>query len=430
MLALPEATSPPVDHFKLPNGLDVVIEENHREPHVAVLVSYDIGTRDEPDGYSSLAHLVEHLTFRRSRHLPDYRSFELLERAGCERMNGETHDDRTLYYAVVPSKALPLALWIESERMGFTLEAFDEKAIEHERDVLRAELGLRQSGHRRLMGLVATALYGEQHPYGDHGDPSRDLDDLTLRDTQYFFQRGYRPDNAHLVIVGDVSLADGHALAERYFAGLANPATPRPVRRTVTPASAHGTRIVYRSREYSSLLLTDYRAPPRGTPAYLAARLLTYALRFILKPKLVDQQRVALALDVDLDNTAIDSHFVFQMIPRAGVGFEELESALRATLAHITVENLRDALREARAGLVEHEWLTMEHPLARARAHVDSLAYEGHPSNPRERIQALGELTVADLAPLLATFANPLVIAEKLHDRYVGPSGSVEVFEP
>src|SRR5689334_23000977 len=86
-LALPEATSPPVEHFKLPNGLEVVIEENHREPHVAVLVSYDIGTRDEPDGYSSLAHLVEHLTFRRSRHLEDYRSFELLERAGCERIN-------------------------------------------------------------------------------------------------------------------------------------------------------------------------------------------------------------------------------------------------------------------------------------------------------------------------------------------------------
>ena len=429
-MALPPATTPPIEHFKLANGLEVVIEENHREPHVAVLVSYDIGTRDEPDGYSSLAHLVEHLTFRRSRHLEDYRSFELLERAGCEGMNGETYDDRTLYYEVVPSKSLPLALWIESERMGFTLETFDEKALEHERDVLRAEIGTRHHGHSRLMAHVATALYGAHHPYARGGDPGRDLDDLALRDTQYFFQRGYRPDNAHLVIVGDVTLADGHALAERYFGDLANPATQRPVRQPLTPASAHGTRIVYRSNEYGSLLVTDYRAPARGAREYWAGRLLAYALRFILKTKLVDQQRVALSFHVDLDDTAIDSHFVFQLLPRAGVGFEELESALRVTLAHVTQEELRAALREARAGLIEHEWLAMEHPLSRARAHVEALAHDGHPSNPEERILALGKLTVADLTPLLRTFGNPLVIAEKLHDRYVGPAGAVEVFEP
>jgi len=428
--ALPDATSPPQAHFRLANGLEVVVEENHREPHVAVLVSYDIGTRDEPLGYGSLAHLVEHLTFRRSRHLEDYRALELLERAGCERMNGETYDDRTLYYAVVPSKALALALWIESERMGFTLETFDQKAVDHERDVLRAEIGIKHDARRRLLAHVATALYGAKHPYAGQVDPERDLDDLTLRDTQFFFQSGYRPDNAHLVIVGDVTLADGRALAERYFGGLANPATARAARRTLTPARAHGTRLVYRSREFTSFLLTAYRAPANGTRAHVAAELLAYALQFILKPKLVDQQRVALGMHVGLEDTGVDSHFVIRMVPRAGVGFEELETALRVTLAGVTEERLRDALREARAGLVEEGWVMLENPLARARAHVEALAFEGHPSDPDARIKALMGLTVTDLMPLLASFKDPLVVAEMLHDRDVGPAGGVEVFEP
>lgn len=403
----------------------MLVEENHREPHVAVLVSYDIGARDEPAGYASLAHLVEHLTFRRSRHLTDYRGVELLERAGAEVMNGETHADRTLFYTVVPSKALPLALWLESERMGFTLETFDAEAVEHERGIIRAEVRSSLTGTAQLLAHTATALYGAGHPYASHADPVEDLDDLTLRDTQSFFQRGYRPDNAHLVIVGDVTLADGRALAERYFGGLANPKSARAARRPLTPASARRTRIHYRSPEYSSFLCVAYPAPARGTRAHVAAELLAFALRFILAHELA-----AVYVNVQLVDTAADSQFVIQATPRQGVTLRALEDALGTALATLTKERLVDALREARGGLIEREWLALENPLRRARDHVETLSLEGHPADTALRIHALAEATAADLAALLPSFAQPLVIAEKSHDRNVGFDGSVEVSTP
>jgi zinc protease len=423
------AASPPEAHFRLANGLDVLIEENHREPRVAVLVSYDVGSRDEPEGYSSLAHLVEHLTYRRSRHLKDYAGLELLGRAGVQTMNGETHDDRTLYYAVVPSKALPLALYLESERMGFTLESFDEASFAHEREVIRAEVQSK-APELRLRALILTALYGAAHPYTRNPDALRNLNDLGLRDAQSFFQRGYRPDNAHLVVVGDVTLDAGRALVERYFGALANPVAPRDSRVPVAPARALGVHVTYRSHSYASVFVAAYRAPFYGSRAHLAAELLERALRTLLTAVLVDQQRLALYLKFELADRDDDSQFVVEATPRQGVSYERLEDALQATLARVTPERLASVLREARSGLLEQEWMRLEDPLARAHAHVEALAFDGRPYAADERIHRLLGLTEADLAPLLESFSRPLAVVELVHDGGVGDAGVVEVSNP
>jgi predicted Zn-dependent peptidase len=423
------ATSPSEAHFRLSNGLDVLIEENHREPHVAVVVAYDVGARDEPEGYASLAHLVEHLTYRRSRHLKDYAGLELLGRAGVQTMNGETRDDRTLYYAVVPSKALPLALFLESERMGFTLEAFDEASFDHEREVVRAEAQSKAVGHR-INSLILTALYGADHPYFKPASPVQDLDELRLRDAQWFFQHGYRPDNAHLILVGDITLGAGRALAERYFGGLVNPALPLAPRRPLAPARASGVRVTYRSHDYTSLVVAAYRAPSYGSRAHLAAELLLRALGTLVTSELVDHERLALFLKVELNDTAIDSQFLFETSPRQGVSLESLETALGQVLAKLTPERLASVLHQARSALLEHEWMTLEDPLARARAHVEALAFDGRPYDAEQRIHTLLGLTEADLTPLLASFSRPLVVVDTLHDGSVGNAGVVEVTTP
>lgn len=426
-LAEPTATSPAQAHFRLSNGLDVLIEENHREPHVAVLVSYDIGSRDEPEGLASLAHLVEHLTFRRSRHLGDYGGLEQLGRAGAEAVNGETHDDRTLYYEVVPSKALPLALWIESERMGFTLEAFDDAAVAHERDVIRAELQSNQTGRNRLLTHVVNTLYGAGHPYSQPGGPEQGLDDIRLGEAQWFFQRGYRPDNAHLVIVGDVTLADGRELVTRYFGGLKNPAVPLAPRPLPAPARWSEQQLVYRTREVDSFFFAAYRVPPRDAPSHLAAELLEPALRLLLTPVLVEQRRVARFLKVGLVETAVDSQLVLQIVPRQGITPAELERTVRAALEGVTPERVAEILPEARALLLEREWAILEAPLARARMHVEALAFGGLLRDAEARIAAVRKLSEADVAPLLPSLRVPLLVGKLVHDPDVGRAGALEV---
>lgn len=108
---------PEVERFQLPNGLDVVLERNDRQPRVAIVMSYDVGSRDDPPGYAGLAELVERLAFRRSKHLDVYAGDQLLEKAGASELGAGTGRDRTQFYAVVPAGALELGLWLESERM-------------------------------------------------------------------------------------------------------------------------------------------------------------------------------------------------------------------------------------------------------------------------------------------------------------------------
>ncbi|WP_437904406.1 insulinase family protein [Sorangium sp. So ce327] len=159
-------------HFRLANGLEVLLEEDHRQPTVAVLVAYEIGSRDDPRGYSQLAHLVEHMTYRGSRHMKPFDALSLLERAGVHRMNGVTSPDYTAYYALAPAAALPLALWIESERMAFTLERFNEQALTLEQKIVRNELLMNDGIEGMFRRHTWRAIFG---PADASSHPSRPL---------------------------------------------------------------------------------------------------------------------------------------------------------------------------------------------------------------------------------------------------------------
>ena len=221
--------------FRLPNGLDVILERDDRQPRVAVLVGYDVGLRDDPPELRGLAHLVEHLTFRRSRHLPSsFAGAQLLQRAGASDLNGYTTLDYTAYQSVVPSGALELALYVESERMAFSLEKVDSAAMSIERDLVWRELRARAgSPTLELRRTALNVFFGEQHPYYQASPDSKALDSARLPQVRAFFQQHYRPDNAHLIIVGNVDLESARALVERYFGPIAPSALPRPVQRKI-----------------------------------------------------------------------------------------------------------------------------------------------------------------------------------------------------
>ena len=215
---------------KLPNGLTLIMNPDHRVPTVAVEVRYLVGSGHEREGRSGFAHLFEHLMFQGSKNY-DQEYFTPFTPIGG-RVNGTTNTDRTNYYEQVPAEALELALWMESDRMEGLLEALTQEKLDNQRDVVKNERRQRYENtpYGMVWKLFSNELFPTGHPYqhttiGSH----EDLSAATLEDVKSFFKRYYVPSNAILTIVGDFEPKEARALAMKYFGHLkAGERAPRP----------------------------------------------------------------------------------------------------------------------------------------------------------------------------------------------------------
>src|SRR4051794_22901663 len=211
--------------FKLKNGLTVIVHEDHKAPVAAVTVWYNVGSKDEPKGKTGFAHLFEHLMFNGSEDLPgDY--FTYLQQIGATDYNGTTSFDRTNYFETVPTGALDRALFMESDRMGHLLGAVTQGVLDNQRGVVQNE---KRQGDSRPGGLIQYAmfenLFPAGHPYHHTVIGSMEnLDAASLADVKQWFRDKYGPNNAVLVIAGDVSPAQVKPLVEKYFGSI--PAGP------------------------------------------------------------------------------------------------------------------------------------------------------------------------------------------------------------
>ena len=210
------------EKFTLGNGLDVILHQDNELPIVSVNIWYHVGSKDESLGKTGYAHLFEHLMFEGSKH-HNSSHFDPLQKVGAT-LNGSTTTDRTNYWENLPSNYLELALWLESDRMGFLLDALDQQRFDIQRDVVKNER--RQSYENRPYGLASIALqeaiYPLPHPYhwptiGYH----EDLDIATLDDAKEFFGKFYNPSNASLAIAGDIDIAAARDMVVKYFGDLA-----------------------------------------------------------------------------------------------------------------------------------------------------------------------------------------------------------------
>ena len=207
----------------LPNGLHVIYSIDHSTPVAAVMMMYNVASKVERPGKTGFAHLFEHMMFKGSRNVPDGQHFALLERVGGRGgadINGTTSWDRTNYFEQVPSNQLDLALWLEADRMGTLLETVTQQKLDNQREVVKNER--RQSVDNQPYGawLEKALAYGfpEGHPYHHSVIGSMtDLSNATLDDVKSFFRTYYAPNNAVLVIAGDIDLADAKALVRKRF---------------------------------------------------------------------------------------------------------------------------------------------------------------------------------------------------------------------
>ncbi len=230
----------PFEKYTLPNGLEVILSRDTTAPIVAVNVWYHVGSGDEVAGKSGFAHLFEHMMFQGTKHTGNDVHFPILQEIGASAINGTTNANRTNYFETVPAHQLETALWLESDRMGYLLDALTEASFRNQVDVVRNERRQRYDNvpYGKARFEVAAALYPEGHPYryltiGRH----EDLVNAGLSDVQGFFLTWYVPSNATLVIAGDFDVAATKALVDKWFGSL--PAGPKPARNSVaTPVLA------------------------------------------------------------------------------------------------------------------------------------------------------------------------------------------------
>ncbi|MBT8087814.1 MAG: insulinase family protein, partial [Gammaproteobacteria bacterium] len=210
----------PYESFRLDNGLNVLVHTDHSTPTVFVGMWYGVGSKDEPDGKSGFAHLFEHLMFQGTENR-EGEYFSPFIDAGATGMNGTTSDDRTNYYATVPTGALDMALWMESDRMSYLLGAVTQEALDEQRAVVQNEKRQRETRPYAKTGeKIREGLYPVGHPYRHTVIGSmEDLEAASLDDVHDWFRQYYGASNAVLVLAGDVSLEDAKARVTHYFSG-------------------------------------------------------------------------------------------------------------------------------------------------------------------------------------------------------------------
>jgi len=337
----PGATDVPKIQFEkytLPNGLDVILSQDRRLPIVAVNLWYHVGPANEVAGRTGFAHLFEHLMFQGSKHTPHDSHFQMLEAAGATGINGTTDYDRTNYFETVPSNRLELALWIESDRMGYLLDAIDDKEFANQQDVVRNER--RQSVENRPYGNaeeeLVHMLYPQTHPYyasviGSHAD----IQAARLNDAREFFKRYYAPNNASIAIVGDFDPVQTKKLVEKYFGslkrGAAVPAinvqTPKITmeRRKVVPDRIELPRV------YMAWLTPSiYKAG--DADAVIAGEVLGGGRASRLYQKLVYEKQIAQNVNAGQQSLLLGSQFQIDATARPGHTAEELEQAINEEL--------------------------------------------------------------------------------------------------
>ena len=336
----------PFQKRTLDNGLDVIVHEDHQLPMVAVNVWYHVGSKNEQPGRTGFAHLFEHLMFEGSEH-HDQGYFPPLQRAGGL-VNGSTNADRTNYWEVVPTGALDLALWLESDRMGHLLPALTNAKFENQRDVVLNER--RQNYENRPYGLagmaLSAALFAPDHPY--HWPTIGFADDLkkaSIDLVREFFQTHYHPANASLSIAGDVDTALAFEAAERYFGELLP--GPAPERVQMAATLEHDKNLLLEDRVELPRVYISWHSPSMfaadDAELDLASDVLAHGKTSRLYKTLVYERRVAADVSAYQHSREMSGVFQIACTAAAGVTLAELETAVEAAVLQLGESGVTDA---------------------------------------------------------------------------------------
>ena len=330
----------------LPNGLNVIYHVDHTTPVAAVLLIYNVGSKMEQPGKTGFAHLFEHMMFKGSKNVADGQHFALLEAAGGRAgsdINGTTSWDRTNYFEQIPSNQLELGLWLESDRMGTLTQTLTKEKLDNQREVVKNER--RQSIDNQPYGTwlekSGELLFPEGHPY--HHSVMGSMDDLSaasVADVQSFFKTYYAPNNAVLVVAGDVDVPQAKALVRKYFGPIPRgPVPPRLANMSVPTVIGREQRVVIQDPlAPAPRVYVAYRVPPAKDPRAAAVSMLSTIIgggsSSRLDESLVRRQEIATSVSAfNLELVDGGDILVAQATGKPGSSPDSLERALLAELA-------------------------------------------------------------------------------------------------
>jgi zinc protease len=327
------------EKYTLPNGLVVILSEDHRLPLVSTNIWYHVGPANELPGRTGFAHLFEHMMFEGSKHVPGNAHFQFLEGAGASDINGTTDFDRTNYFETLPSNQLELALWLESDRMGYLPDKLDQASLTNQQDVVRNER--RQSIENSPYGIVEESVFHELYPkghpyYADVMGSHADIQAARLEDVRNFFKLYYAPNNASLTIVGDFDPAQAKTLVEKYFGPLKRGAAVPKITAVTPPITAERRKVIHDQVELPRVYMAWLTSPifkPGDADADLASDILGGGKSSRLYKKLVYEKQIALDVSASQNSLILGSMFEIVVTARPGHTADEMEKAIDEELA-------------------------------------------------------------------------------------------------
>ncbi len=320
--------------FVMDNGMIAVLREVPGEPVVAVTVAYGVGAADDPDERAGLAHLVEHLTFRGTKHTKPFEVLSSLEAVGGRDMNASTYLDATAYYAVVPTGALERMLWSEADRMAFTLEVMSDASFADEHPVVMREMRGRRGGiGGRFFAYARRAFFGDGHPYAGVEDELEQTAALTAHDARWLFQQTYRPDNAVVTLVGAFDTARAEAMVRKHLGTVVAPAIPKRARPTA-PERSERCREIWVTARVAAPVVEVWWAVDGDFDAVEVA---TIVLKERLSEQLQKQYGAAVYVASGVQRQRLDSHAFVRI-----VGARDANANALKSLVLDEVRQLRD----------------------------------------------------------------------------------------
>ena len=415
----------PIHTRSLPNGLRVVVSPDHSVPAVAVNLWYDVGSRNERPGERGWAHLFEHLMFSGSEHVASGEHLNALQAVGGI-VNATTWFDRTNYFETLPVGALELALWMEADRLATLPDHLTEAAVDTQREVVKEEKRQRYDNvpYGDAMEQLVELAFGPEHPYGHTTIGSMaDLDGATVAGAASFFRTHYRPDNAVLTLVGDITPKEAFKKAERAFGkvpggaartfGALNSSRPSsPANPSVPPLAGTPTRKLS-GRVPAAATYFAWRLPPRDTPAFDACDLALAALgagqTSRLHQRLVREQQVAAGAGASaLPLIAGNSLGLVQVRSLPGDGGAAAAAAALAEVERLAETGPTQAELDRAKIQFEREWLTQ---LSRFDARADTISafavLHGDPERINRRLDEVRSINLDDVARACATYLQP-----------------------
>lgn len=405
-----ELPSLDIEEYRLENGLRVVLNRDESVPVVAVAVYYDVGSRNEREGRTGFAHLFEHMMFQGSANVPKAGHFQYIMKAGGT-MNGTTSSERTNYYETMPASQLPLALWLESDRMRSL--AVTQENLDNQREAVKEEKRLRYDNqpYGQIFDIITSMIYRNFANAHSTIGSMEDLDDATVEDVQEFFRMYYAPNNAVLTLSGSFDPATAKELIEKYFGDI--PAQPAPPSIDVSePAEvADDYREWHDPHAPLPAFLMGWKIPQRNThefkALYLAGKLLYDGDSSRLYQKLVKGDESVVQLFGFTDERRGPSSIYIGAIPKPEEDLSQIRTVIMTEIENIAAHGpTADEMQKLHNQLLNDSVRLRQSSMARAQQIAEYALYDGDPNLINSELEELLAIRPDEIRKAVSEYLN------------------------